>query len=121
VYYSTAGGDDAIRQLGIADNNYYARPIDDTDTMVTETNAWSGPTIYRTLSGWQSYTGLDYNSKKSPITISSINDILFYYNEQNSSKNIALPSGNYVDVKNQPYSRSITLVPWTSITLMKKN
>ncbi|RZL06131.1 MAG: right-handed parallel beta-helix repeat-containing protein, partial [Pedobacter sp.] len=50
-----------INKLGISDYNYYARPIDDNLSFLTNT-------AYN-LSGWQSYSGLDANSKKSPRSI----------------------------------------------------
>ncbi len=118
VYYVTTSGDSAIRSLGTVDYNYYARPIDDTDTMRTQTYAWNGASVYRTLSGWQSYTGLDSHSKKSPKTVSSASDIRFEYNPSGSSKTISL-GGNYIDIKGTAYSGSVTLQPYSSITLIK--
>ena len=120
LHFATTLGDDDVTQIGTVDNNYYTRPINEVGAFKTQINAWGGPTTLRNLAGWQSYSGLDANSKKSPISVSSVNDILFYYNERDSNKNIALPSGNYVDVANNAYSGSITLSPWTSIVLIKK-
>jgi len=118
LYYATGSGDSGVRQLGTVNNNYYARPIDDTDTIRTQINIWNGPTTYRTLAGWQSYSGFDSNSHKSPKTISSTSDLRFEYNPTSSSRTISL-SGNYIDVKGNSYSGSVTLQPYSSIVLIK--
>lgn len=118
LMYVTSSGDSAVRQLGTVNYNYYARPIDDSNTITTQISAWSGPTTYRTLSGWQSYSGLDSNSKKSSKAISSTSDLRFEYNPSGSSKTISLDR-NYIDIKGESYSGSLTLQPYSSVTLIK--
>jgi parallel beta-helix repeat protein len=118
LYYATASGDSAVRQLGTVNNNYYARPIDDTDSFRTQINAWNGPTTYRTLAGWQSYSGYDTNSHKSPKSVSSTSDLRFEYNPTGSTKTVTL-SGNYIDIKGTAYSGSVTLQPYSSVILIK--
>ncbi|MGY4884749.1 MAG: hypothetical protein ACP5NZ_04195, partial [Nanobdellota archaeon] len=118
LYYATTSGDDAVRNLGVVNNNYYARPIDDTNSIRTQTYAWNGPSVYRILSGWQSYSGLDSHSKKSPKTISSTSDLRFEYNPTSSTKTITLDR-NYIDIKGTTYSGSLTLQPYSSIILIK--
>jgi parallel beta-helix repeat protein len=118
LMYVTSSGDSAVRQLGTVNYNYYARPIDDSNTITTQISAWSGPTTYRTLSGWQSYSGLDSNSKKSSKAISSTSDLRFEYNPSGSSKTISLDR-NYIDIKGESYSGSLTLQPYSSVVLIK--
>jgi parallel beta-helix repeat protein len=118
LYFATGSGDSDVTQIGSVDYNYYARPIDDTDTIRTEINIWNGPTTYRTLSDWQSYSDLDSNSKKSPKSISITSDLRFEYNPTISTKTITLDR-NYIDVKGTAYSGSVTLQPYSSIILIK--
>jgi parallel beta-helix repeat protein len=108
-----------LGNFGTADRNYYARPIDDNITIWTyeeavDNNRWQA----RTLANWQSYSGQDVHSHKSPKSVTSVNDILFEYNPTAANKVVAL-SGSYVDVKNVSYSGSVTLKPFTSIVLIK--
>ena len=104
-----------FRTFGQADSNYYARPIDDnasTQTVILYTGT------NRTVSGWQSFSGQDAHSKKSPKTITDTSDIKFVYNETGSNKTISLPY-NYIDVKNVSYNGTITLAPYSSAVLIK--
>ncbi|MGD0756230.1 MAG: Ig-like domain-containing protein [Bacteroidales bacterium] len=97
------------------DDNYYVRPIDDNDVI----NNWiyPGKEVYYSIAQWQSHSGQDANSHKSPITIADTNKIRFEYNASNSNKEIAL-GGDYIDIKGTKYSGSITLLPYTSAVLM---
>jgi parallel beta-helix repeat protein len=105
-----------IMNFGTADNNYYARPIDDNNSV----NTYQPNTNYvnRTLSSWQSFTGQDIHSHKSPKAITNINDVRFEYNATSSNKTVSL-DGNYIDVKNVSYNGSITLSPYTSAVLIR--
>ncbi len=118
LYYTTGSGNEGVRSLGSVDYNYYARPIDDTKSFRNQIYLWNGPTTYRTLAEWQSYSGLDSNSKKSPKSISSTGDLRFEYNPTSSSKTVSL-SSSYVDIKGTAYSGSLTLQPYSSVTLIK--
>ncbi|KAA9039312.1 T9SS type A sorting domain-containing protein [Ginsengibacter hankyongi] len=98
------------------DNNYYARPIDDSLTLVgtligTSDNNYS-------LTTFHDYSGYDAHSHKSPKTITDLNDLRFEYNATNSNKTISLPY-SYIDVKNNSYNGTITLAPYTSAVLIK--
>jgi parallel beta-helix repeat protein len=106
----------SISLIGTVDNNYYARPIDDNTTIVTLNSDYSE--VKRTLEGWKTFTGLDVNSKKSPQTITSVNDFQFEYNATTNAKTISL-SQPMIDFKGTKYVGSITLQPFTSIVLMK--
>ncbi len=111
-YYSLS---EDIPSFGTASNNYYVRPIDDDDSFQTYTPGTGSR--YRTLASWQSFTGQDLNSHKSPITLTDTSRIDFYYNASTSNRVITLPQP-MIDVKGTKYGTSITLLPYTSAVLM---
>ena len=106
---------DNLRNFFVSDNNYFCRPIDDNLTFYTQQPSTGG--VNRNLAGWQSFSGQDKNSHKSPITLTDVNKIRFEYNATSSQKIIAL-DGAYIDVKGTKYSGTITLLPYTSAILM---
>jgi parallel beta-helix repeat protein len=101
----------------MADSNYYARPIDDNITVDVSMNNYTTFGHYN-LAQWSSFSGYDIHSKKSPKTVTSINDLRLEFNPTSSSKTIIL-DGNYIDVKNVSYNGSITLAPYTSAVLIR--
>jgi parallel beta-helix repeat protein len=105
-----------ILGFGTLDSNYYSRPINDNNSFDTYEPLTGS--INRTLSSWQSFTGLDLHSKISPKSISDTNDLRFEYNVSSSSKTISL-GATYIDVKNVSYNGSITLAPYSSAVLIK--
>jgi uncharacterized repeat protein (TIGR02059 family) len=105
-----------IGSFGTSDRNYYARPIDDNSTIYTYEGGIPS-SVYMTLAKWQTYTGQDANSHKSPITITNTNDIRFEYNASKTNKVIVLDQP-MIDVKGLKYVNSITLLPFTSVVLM---
>lgn len=111
-FYSVA---DDIPSFGTADNNVYARPSDDVNVFATYSPSTGNKN--RTLAGWQSFTGKDLTSKKSPITVSDTSKIDFYYNPTTSNKVITLAQP-MIDVKGSKYSGTVTLLPYSSIILM---
>lgn len=104
-----------IALCGTADSNYYCRPMDDNSVFYTQVGS-SG--IYRTLAGWQTYTGLDPHSKKSPQSITNVNDLFFDYNASTVNKVIPL-SAIYLGVDGTVYTNTITLAPYKSVVLIK--
>jgi len=107
---------DTFTEMGDFDYNIYARPIDDT-TMIFPVIGGSGTP--KTLAQWQTMSDQDPNSLDSPYAVISVDDLLFYYNENNYNKTIVLPAGNYKDVYDNSYSGSFSLSPWTGVVLMK--
>ena len=99
----------------ILDSNVYARPIDDNKTVWYGVNATN---VYYTLAEWKSFTGREPHSTKSPVSISTLNDLRFEYNETSVSKTISLGT-NYINMKGISYPGSITLQPYTSAVLIK--
>ncbi len=100
-----------------ANNNYYARPMDDNKTIWQDVN---GTNVYRTLAEWKTATGEDANSQKSAKTTTNVYDLRFVYNETGVSKTINLVA-NYLDVKNVAYPGTITLAPYSSALLIKND
>ena len=98
-----------------ADNNYYARPIDDNSTIWRDQN---GTNYYNTLEQWKNYSGQENNSSKSPASITSLNELRFEYNPSNTSQTISL-GADYLDIKGTYYNGSITLEPYASAVLIK--
>ncbi len=109
--------DSDIPRFGTADNNYYAKPIDNTYIARTWNAGWWSTATMRSLSNWQSFTGQDKNSRIAPISVDNENKIKFEYNATSSNKVISL-DGSYIDVKGTKYSGSITLQPYSSVVLM---
>jgi parallel beta-helix repeat protein len=105
--------------FGSSDNNYICKPVGADD------NAWFTAlrgSLYNhyTLTQWQSMSGFDRNSKKSPKTNSNTKDLRFEYNPTTSSKTINLDA-SYIDVTGKSYRASITLAPYSSAVLMKNS
>ena len=122
LYLHTESNAADLESFGTIDYNYFAQPMDNDNyikwTYYDGTN-WQGGLT--NLAKWKTLYGYDSHSTASSTTLTDVNNILFYYNEQDSNKNIVLPSGTYVDITNKAYSGSLTLTPWTSIILMKKS
>ncbi len=134
---------DDIDLFGTADNNYYARPMDDEKTIVTWTFAWGGVLVYRSLADWQSYSGQDANSNKSPSSVVDVYDnrieqnpksiekvvtiddayididnIRFEYNASGENR-VVLLDEPYINIKGVKFTHSFTLSPYTSMILMR--
>ncbi len=109
-----------ISSFGTIDSNYYARPIDDRLVFnVQPTGQSQTPGFYfmYTLEGWQTYSGFDAHSHKSPIALADTADNDFYYNATKTNKIITLYQ-SMIDVKGIKYMNSITLLPFSSVVLM---
>ncbi|NLA50122.1 MAG: T9SS type A sorting domain-containing protein, partial [Bacteroidales bacterium] len=98
-----------------ADNNYYARPVNDDN--VFQTYSPSTGSKYRILSEWKSFINQDRNSKNSAVTVNDTSEINFYYNTSKTNKVIMLKQP-MIDVTGKKYTGSITLLPYTSIVLI---
>jgi parallel beta-helix repeat protein len=115
MYFHTTNNDD-MTLFGIADSNYYARPIDDNLTFKLSQPALG--TIQKSLVSWQAFSHQDANSKKSPVPITDLNDIRFEYNATIAPTTISL-SGKYITSDSKIYDGSITLQPYCSVILIK--
>ncbi len=115
VAYFQAGASDDLSQFGNLDNNYYCRPINESSNTIQIYNGSAYQSI--NLAGWQSHTGLDLHSKKTPVAVSDASKIRFEYNASTSSKTINL-GATYMDVTGKNYAGSVTLAPYTSAVLI---
>lgn len=107
---------DDIALFGTADSNYYARPLDDnlTFSVTQPSTGWQ----QKTLATWQTFIGQDAHSKKSPISVTDVNDIRFEFNATKAVKTIALDA-KYIGLDGKIVEGSITLQPYCSVILMK--
>lgn len=85
------------KYFGTFDNNYYARPLDENSDEVLDK--------------------IQYVESDAKL-LSIKNDVRFEYNATKSDKTVSLDA-KYIDVKNNVYSGSITLRPYTSAVLIK--
>lgn len=61
---------DDLKDMGPLDRNYYSRPVDDIETIMTQKFLSSGrETDIFDLAGWKKEMGKDQNSNKSPVKI----------------------------------------------------
>ncbi len=124
------GSSNTVPVWGTLDSNYYCRPLSEPtniDTGGYSTYTWDdypdGGTMqmynYRfySMDKWQTLTNQDAHSKKSPVPVSHVDNIKFYYNATDAPKTFALDK-QYIDVTGKPYNTSVALQPFTSIILM---
>ena len=102
--------------FGTFNNNYYARPIDDNQTIVRVTDGWAAFTNY-TLAEWQTYSGQDAGSHKAPTTIADTANIHIVYNSTSATK-YYVASASMVDVTGTSYSGNFGVSPHSSIVLI---
>lgn len=91
--------DDDVSLFGRFDNNYYARPSDDKTQHILDKIA-----LYEAnakLTSFHNGVRLEYNSTKENKTVSL--------------------DGNYIDIKNNNYSKSVILKPYSSIILLRQS
>ncbi|MFA6515164.1 MAG: peptidoglycan-binding protein [Candidatus Paceibacterota bacterium] len=103
--------------LGTVDNNYYERPLNDNNVFWLSYPSYH----YENLTEWKANHNIDANSHTSPVTITDPNDILFDYNATTGNKTVSLGSNTYVDVTGATKTGSVTLLPYTSIILIRTN
>lgn len=96
--------------LGVMDSNYYSHPYNDSIIVSI------GGVTY-SLAAWQTYSGLELNTKGVPAGIMN-NVALFQYNPTSTPQTYSL-GGSYYDYFGTIYSYYITLQPYTSAILFK--
>ena len=100
------------------DSNYYARPYADNYTITYNWNALGGGNRNATLASWKTTSGQDTHTFGSPEAVSSVNDILFYYNWSNSPLVQSLPFP-CMDITGTVYPTSYTIPAYGSVVLLK--
>ena len=102
-----------------SDSNYYACPISDSLTFqVSQPSLYANNDFIMSLPLWQSFSGQDKHSKKSPEKITSLNDLQYYYNPTNVISTIPL-SQPMIDIKGILYYDTLKLQPYSSAVLLK--
>ena len=96
-----------------ANNNVYARPVDDDNTIWVDFN---GTNNYYTLAQWKTVSGQDAASTKSPIAVSSTAKLRIDYNNTSSETAVYLPS-IYKDMKDNIYPGVAIIPPYSSKVL----
>lgn len=100
--------------FGTAQNNYYARPVDDAATFFIY------PSTNETLAQWKTrVTPQDAGSMKSNLTTTDTTGFFkLVYNASKTAKSIPL-AAPMTDIRGVKYQTSITLQPYASAILMK--
>lgn len=98
--------------FAFADNNIYARPID--NNLVIRKGA---EPYYITLDNWKALSGQDTNSKGSPITITDTSKFRFYFNPTNVDVVIE-PDTNMIDMNGIKIADHVTVPAWRSLVLL---
>jgi hypothetical protein len=104
-----------------ANNNILDRPINSDKIMdlLIRKPSWSRPSY--SLSQWQSFSRQDINSKTSPVSITSENNIQLFYNNTKQARTFNLGGSTFKDIEGKTVSVSFTLQPFTSKILIGKN
>ena len=100
-----------VGQFGSFDSNYYAKPDEGNNVFNTVMN---GEFKYHSFSDWRS-TFSNYDTQS---TFSLVRNLRFEYNASTGTKTVEL-DGTYIDPRKNSYTDSVTLLPYTSIILMK--
>jgi len=102
--------------FGTFDYNIYTRPISETGVLRTY-EPLTG-TVMRTISSWQTFFSQESHSANATQTLTTINDFQFEFNPTKVNKVVTLTQP-MIDVKGVKYTGTVTLLPYTSIVLMK--
>ncbi|MEO7048948.1 MAG: MBG domain-containing protein [Ferruginibacter sp.] len=104
-----------LSTLGVMNNNYYCRPINDNLTFLVQIVSPSTYTNYN-LAQWKTFSGQDGSSNKSPLAITNVNQLSSYTAYKNDSVMNVPPS---VDMANASYSGTPTLSAYSSLVLIQ--
>ena len=103
-----------VSLFGTFENNYYCKP---TDTLNMFNTVMNGEFKFYSFQGWRSAYAAS-NTNETQTKTMTFAAPRFEYNASPSPKIISL-DGVYMDLKNQVYSGSITLAPYSSALLVK--
>lgn len=116
--YQSSFSEDIENFFSNIDNNIYARPIDDTNTIWFYQPSIIGPSGAQPLSVWRTFIGQDINSIDSPYSIATENDVYMIYNKNKISTNISIPYTSKT-LDGVIHSTQILLQPFTGLILFK--
>ncbi|WP_018613837.1 right-handed parallel beta-helix repeat-containing protein [Segetibacter koreensis] len=118
-------GNDVDNVLGTIDNNYYGRPLGNDRVFKQTYKNVEGKKVSEALSlnDWKTLRGKDPSSHilsmQGRRNINPDDYVRFEYNGTAADKTVSL-AGNYKDVNNNSYSKSIVIKPYSSIILLKQ-
>ncbi len=107
-----------ILNIGLADSNYYVRPMSDANQMNYQSAGITWPGDWFNITSWSTFFGQEKHSKGSPKSVNSTDSLNFVYNASTSSQTFALDA-NYIDAKGVNYNGTITLAPYNSAVLIR--
>jgi parallel beta-helix repeat protein len=103
------------------DSNNYCAPFK-SESNIIYTN-WFGHAgsseIYYNLAGWQSFSGKDQNTIKTPISLSDAGKVVFRFTGK--LKQRVKVCADCVDLQNTDRGSGVDLNPYSSIILLRKN
>lgn len=108
-----------INEFGVFDNNYYCRPTYEKQIIYPSYLLNQGYVENSlNLEEWKAMFGKDLSSKKAPVELPNSDYVRFEYNSTGTAKTVPLDD-TYIDVKNNVYSGSVTIDPYSSIILLR--
>lgn len=113
VFYASTE-DTKINPNGIFDSNYYIRINYPTFPIRIQTSNLSDND--QNLAYWQSFSGQDSHSQKSPYVITDPDELYLAYNATSSASNVSLPA-KYKDLSGNEYNGTISLGEFASKVL----
>lgn len=114
-YYSIK---DDLQSIGTIDNNFYSRPKADNTSMFFA-NQPAGNTSY-TFSQW-THAYHDMNSKPTPAGIVSADSVQLILNPLSTNSLAGLGSLEYVNLKGQGFTKTISIPAYGGYLLLRKN
>lgn len=105
-----------ISLFGVADSNYYERPIDDNLTFYLR--QLSTGYIYQNLAQWKAFSGQDANSQKAPKSITNVNELDFQYNATASPVIYSFSGFRKMSPQGINYNNSYTIPAYGSVILI---
>lgn len=110
---------DTASAFGKFNNNVVSKPIDESTAIdVNLSYSGGGADHFMSLAGWKNSYFQDSNSTISPKAVLDTSYFRFEYNTTSLNKTITLDQ-TYISVSGNVYSSTITLLPFTSIILIK--
>jgi len=102
---------DSLSRLSGSNNNYFFNPYQNSNIYVQSA---------KTLAQWQSYSGMDANSKSHWFNLAAgdpTNSVIFY-NDAKTTQVVSLGNKKYLDLDQQTVTGSLSLAPFTSRVLI---
>lgn len=115
MMYLTDNREYNVAKFGTSNSNSFIAGADGLNLFRQQVGLPRGKNTFYTYPAWKLFSLQELNSK---LLITNLADIRFEYNASKTSKVISL-SSPMIDAKGTKYSTSITLLPYTSIILMK--